>query len=481
MLFVRSYASPTGLASPVNSERWMSQTVELVTGPALPAARSDAVVPLLEDDMQPAGRDADTCPTMFEANLLNKGPIGTGQSLMLERPDDAPCEQARFSWFSVHIWQRESVTAAALVKRIMHPHSALAVHAFDRFDRVVAQWSRRRELDADRAAIASGSAGALASALLRMRLVTDLNNRVLRCIAEDPDTAFFEPDTTLSEDLVYRIELGEAGDPAAHLDDRAPHPTDTHPPDRQRIETAGVPIDDALMTRAARPVSPADLAVTQGLFRDWAGLSKDISTGLQDEARRRLAGYREHLQTVAGRTNPAVTVLHEALLRPTLLLALVGVVCLVVAGGCVLAALYGGEQDRQAWRLLTGIAVFGAVGFGFMLSWLVRLWSGRREPYLVLSAEGIASPGLAGTLRWLDIQAISVSRFPVRIKLALYRTTPLPPRTRRIRRLQHDVRRHAIQFAGMLPGGMPAAALQAMLLQRAQAAHAQSRLDGPSV
>ncbi len=367
-----------------------------------------------------------------------------------------------------------------LLERVVHPHSALAVHAYDRFDRVVAQWSRQRELEADRAAIASGSAGALASSLLRMRLVTDLNNRVLRYIAEQPDTAFFELETTLSEDLVYRIEVGEAGDPAAQLDDRAPHPTDTHPPDRQRIETAGVPINAALMARAARPVSPAEFAVVQGLFQYWEGLSKDISAGLQDEARQMLAKYREHLQTVAGRTDPAVTVLHESLLRPTLLLTVLGLVCLVVAVGCILSAHYGGEQDRQAWRLLTGIAVFGTIGFSFVLSWIVRLWRGRHQPYLVLSAEGVVSPGFAGTLRWLDIQAISVSALPARIELKLYRGAPLPTRTRRIRRLQHDVRQHGLQFAGMLPRDMSAAALQATLLQRAQAAHAQSRLDARS-
>ncbi|MGI4944507.1 MAG: M48 family metalloprotease [Janthinobacterium lividum] len=368
-----------------------------------------------------------------------------------------------------------------LLERVVHPHSALAVHAYDRFDRVVAQWSRRRELDADRAAIASGSAAALASSLLRVGLVTDLNNRVLRCIAEEPDTAFFEEGTTLSEDLVYRIEVGEAGDPAAHLDDRAPHPTDTHPPDRQRIEAAGITIDDALMARAARPVAPAEFAVAQGLFRDWECLSKDISAGLQDEARQMLARYREHLQIRAGRTNPSVTVLHEALLRPTLLLAVLGAVCLVVAVGCILSALYGGEQDRQAWRLLAGIAVFGAIGFGFVVSWIVRLWRGRPEPNLVLSAEGVVSPGFVGTLRWLDIQAVSVSVLPVRIELLLRRDVPMPTRTRRIRRLQHDVRQHGLQFAGMLPRGMSAAALQATLLQRAQAAHARNRLDAPPV
>ena len=118
VLFVRSYASPTSLASPAEGERWMTRTVDLVTGPALPSARGAAVLPLLETDMQPVGMEAATCPTMFEANLLTKGPIGTGHSLLLERLPDTACDQARFSWFSVRIWQREPVTAAALVKRL---------------------------------------------------------------------------------------------------------------------------------------------------------------------------------------------------------------------------------------------------------------------------------------------------------------------------------------------------------------------------
>lgn len=190
--------------------------------------------------------------------------------------------------------------------------------------------------------------------------------------------------------------------------------------------------------------------------------------------------YREHLQAVAGQTDPDVTVLHEALLRPTLLLALLGLICVIFAVGCILAALYGGEQDRQAWGLLTGVAIFGAIGFGFVTFWGIRLWRGRREPFLALSSEGIVSPGFAGTLRWLDIEVLSVSALPARIVLVLGRGAPLPPRTKRIARLQHDVRQHAVQFAGMLPRGMSAATLQAMLLRRAQAAHAQSRLDAPS-
>lgn len=118
LLFVRSYASPVSLANPQESERWMGRTVDLVTGPDLPNARGAAAAKLIDADMRPDGIDAATCPTIFESNLLSKGPIGSGQSLMLEQPDGAPCEDARFSWLSMRIWQREPVTAAGLAARL---------------------------------------------------------------------------------------------------------------------------------------------------------------------------------------------------------------------------------------------------------------------------------------------------------------------------------------------------------------------------
>ena len=119
LLFMRSYGSPTALATVQEGERWMDRTVDLVAGPALAEARGPAAVARLVDaDLLPDGKDAATCPTSFDANLLAKGPIGSGQSLLLDRPDGAPCEQARFSWLSMRIWQREPVTAQALAARL---------------------------------------------------------------------------------------------------------------------------------------------------------------------------------------------------------------------------------------------------------------------------------------------------------------------------------------------------------------------------
>ncbi len=145
LLFMRSYGAPTAFATPQEGERWMDRTADLVAGPALAEARGPATVARLVDaDLVPDGRNAATCPTSFDANLLTKGPIGSGHSLRLERPDGAPCEQARFSWLSMRIWQREPVVAGALAARL---DSRLGTATLSRdFDRntVTYRWTTNR-------------------------------------------------------------------------------------------------------------------------------------------------------------------------------------------------------------------------------------------------------------------------------------------------------------------------------------------------
>ena len=361
-----------------------------------------------------------------------------------------------------------------LLEHAVHPHTALAIRAFQRFDHVVAHWSRQRELEADRAAVAAGSAAALASSLLRVGLVDGLLNQTMRSIAEHPETT--PPD--LATTLANRLGTAAAGDPAAHLGDHAPHPTDTHPPIWQRIKAAGVPIDGALLAHAARPVSEAEALAAQGLFADWSGVSHGLSDNLQAWAAERLQAHRSRLRDVAGQAGAGVTLLHASLLRPAVSLALFGSFCLAVSAGCILAAVGSVQQDREAWRLLGSIAAVSAVGFGFTILWTVRVLRGRRAPYLVLTPEGMQSSGFEGTLRWLDTRAISVSAFQAVTQIWLHPHATLPRRTGRIRRLQIVRDKHAVQFAGILPRGMSASTLQALLLRNAKAAHARNTLHG---
>jgi Zn-dependent protease with chaperone function len=367
-----------------------------------------------------------------------------------------------------------------LLERAVHPHTTLAVQAYEQFSHVVAHWDRVRELEADRAAIVSGSAVALASSLLRTGIAAALVRDELAHITKRPDQAALD----ITEAPVARIGTDGANDAASHLGDQAPHPTDTHPPTWERIEAAGVAVDEALLARAARPVDPADFAAMRALFTDWDALARLITAPLRDRALQQQEDQHAALRAAAAATAGAgETALYASLLRPALGLKVFGLFCLLIGVGCVLAARYGGVQDRESWRLLAGVAAACAIGLGFVARWSWRLWRGRAIPYLVLSEDGIRSRGLDGAVPWLDVIRIGVSarRSPT-TWFVLRPDAALPQRTGLIRLLQIDGERRAIQIMGLLQRSLTETALRTLLLCYADAAYARDCLqaDGPA-
>ena len=141
VLFVRSYAAPTAIPTAAEGERWMDETVALLTGPALAQARGLAAVRLAGVPMVTHERLDGRCPTMFDADLRQKGAIATGQSIMLERAENGRCEEARFSSMSMRVWQRGPVTAKALAERLDAKLGAAAVSRDFKWDTVDYRWS----------------------------------------------------------------------------------------------------------------------------------------------------------------------------------------------------------------------------------------------------------------------------------------------------------------------------------------------------
>ena len=367
--------------------------------------------------------------------------------------------------------------ADRFLKGVVHPHTALANHVFERFDLVVLHWSRVRELEADRAAVASGSAEALGSSLLRDGLVRDLLQAELDRIAEHLDNA----PSDLAATLVARTRAGSIGDPAQHGGDQAPHPTDTHPPSWQRIAAAGLAWDDTLMARAGRPVDEAEFAAVRALFADWDALSRRVTDDVRLQSVEHHRQHREQLHEMAGAAEAGATELRASLLLPGLGLLLLGSFCLLVAAGCAWAALYGGPQDQEAWPLLGSIAACGVVGLGFTVLWTVRLLRGRGVPYLVLTPEGLHSPGFVGVVPWLAVHTLHASAvFSPTTAFHLRPDAELPQRTGVIRRMHVNRPLRAVQFMALLPRGMKAAALQDLLTRYADAAYARAALEGQS-
>ena len=375
-------------------------------------------------------------------------------------------------------WGKDA--ADRFLKGVVHPHTALANHVFERFALVVLHWSRVRELEADRAAVASGSAEALGSSLLRVGLVDDLLGAELDQIAEHPDAA--PPD--LAASVVARTGANGIGDPARHGGDQVSHPTDTHPPSRQRIAAAGLAMDDALMGRAARPVGEAEFASVRALFADWNALARRVTDDVRLLHLERHRQHREQLREMAGATGATgagATELYASVRLPALGLLLLGSFCLLVAVGCTWAARYGIPQDQDAWPMLGAVAACGVAGLGFTVLWTVRLLRDRNVPYLVLTPEGFHSPGLVGVVPWLALRAWQVSAFGSPSTEFHFRPdAELPRRTGAIRRLHVNRPLQAVHFVALRPRGMKAAAFQNLLSRYANAAHARAALDGGS-
>lgn len=114
------------------------------------------------------------------------------------------------------------------------------------FDEAVHHWSRERELAAD--AFSSRIAGAVPAALALLRSAV-LHERVEEALACNRDAPPHQREGVLP---VLRRLVAERGlaDPRDHLDDRQPHPLDTHPPLRQRLDALGVAITPDLLAHA---------------------------------------------------------------------------------------------------------------------------------------------------------------------------------------------------------------------------------------
>ncbi len=360
-----------------------------------------------------------------------------------------------------------------VLERILHPAAALGEHVLARFDGVVKHWSRQRELEADRAALGAAPPAALATALLRTAVAGEMVDAQLHALAEHPGKA---PADLVAQTLAIARSQGFI-EPGRHLAERQPHPTDTHPPTRQRIEAAGVAVEDALLAAAARPVQAGELAAAQALFADWPGLCAAVTAQLREVAEgheeRRLA----RVAAAAAAVGPAPVELHEARGRMLAALGIAAVICLGLGAGCAWLLVFGGSEPEAGTNaVLAGMAAaFGLGGVAACVG-IVR-FARTRAPFLVLDAQGFRSPGLVGTVAWSAVAGIAVSGgrgLTTVVTLAPGQT--LPARTGRLWRLRTRPRRQAVVLSGLTPRGMTAQAYLDLLLRHRRAALAREEL-----
>ncbi|AWN55417.1 hypothetical protein DK412_04895 [Methylobacterium sp. 17Sr1-1] len=118
---------------------------------------------------------------------------------------------------------------------LLGPSLRLGRFVMERFHLAVRHGSRVREFAANAAGAGVTSTEAAARALLRSGAVAPRIAETLAAAAEAPDAA--PPDLVAA--VLARAVACDLDDPALHLEAEQAHPTDTHPPTRERVVALG--------------------------------------------------------------------------------------------------------------------------------------------------------------------------------------------------------------------------------------------------
>ncbi|KQP08492.1 peptidase M48 [Methylobacterium sp. Leaf99] len=330
---------------------------------------------------------------------------------------------------------------------LLSPSLRLGVFVMERFHLAVRHWSRAREFAADAAGAGPTSVDAAARALLRTGAVAPRISETLDAAAGARGSA---PADLVAASLERTIARG-LDDPAAHLEAEQAHPTDTHPPTRERVAALGRALDAELLAAAAAVPPPHALGQLAAYFADPTGLCRAATDDFLGAVRARDAAFRAHLEATVAEIGTEERVLRENT-RP-------GAIALLVAGGFFigvallwLVAGLPGLSANQAWLVVAVALACGAVlaGFGG-----VRLWRGERTT-MILSPEALAVPGLDRSIPWDSVADLDMAtrQNGVVTRLLLPPEAPFPKAVPGGRKVKLDAPHRIVTITAGLPRKM---------------------------
>ncbi|WP_102960862.1 M48 family metallopeptidase [Mangrovicella endophytica] len=379
----------------------------------------------------------------------------------------------RFAPIHAGLWRAigalQNGEAAGLMLR---PAATLGFQALKTFDNSVGHWSRLREFEADRlGSMVSGPEGA-ASALLRSAAVSAVIDRVLMRAYQAPGAA--------PPDLIAAIcaEAGREGvpDPAEHLEERQPHPTDSHPPTRQRIAALSVTVDETLLRRASRVPDANDAALPGLLFRKWPQLCATLSADFLDRARHVGAARQAQLEADAALMPEGETAIYD---NGKPMIWTMGILAVLMGGFAVasiaFAAGLGIAHDPSATTIIlcvTSLIALLAAGY----AWYVH--RSMQTPVLVLTPTHLKSRVLTEPIAWTSISDFKVyasNRFALQLLLKEGTAIPAKSRVALYSKIQRKKRLVTLGFLGVK--GMKPDAFAELVDRHLRAAYARASLQ----
>ncbi|PWC90735.1 hypothetical protein TSH100_01450 [Azospirillum sp. TSH100] len=380
----------------------------------------------------------------------------------------------RFAPIHAGLWR----TLTALGERtgtggfMLAPALHLGFHTLESFDIAVAQHRRQRELEADRRASLVSGPESVPLALLRTATLAPAIVGTLNDAFSAPDNA--GPD--LMADILRRVEDG-LPDPAVHLEECQPHPTDNHPTTALRISTLGVQIDERLLTRAARGPSAEDTGLPHRLFADWGWICHTLTAGFLDEARQAHRLNREELEAAAAAVPTEHTVLYENG-RP--MIWAMGFIAAIFAAFGIGVIAFGRElglgNDSGTRAFVGGVT---ALGVCFALGYAAWVRHKTKGPLMTLTPDALMSARLREPIAWTDVAGMQVAAARrLALVLALHEEAPLPNRIGFSIYNKVNRRNRTVVLEAMGIRGMKAAEFDALVRRYLSAAYARRQLAG---
>ncbi len=275
-----------------------------------------------------------------------------------------------------------------LQRTTLWPAFMLGEYFMERFDHAVNHWSRVRELAADAAGAKLTGNTAIASALVRISAIDPLlqqgvSTHVARATNPSSEHVLTRdlPGSVVQELAAQPLTLPEE-DMAASL----PHPSDTHPSNRERLASLQVTVEEAV-SRGTRPIIAAQAcAAMDHYFADPQALRARITEDFLGHYVEQDAAIVQELRSHAGNATEEVRLHEGARLRGWITLGCFSFFLLLGLGLLVLPYLLPQVfVDANSTMKLVGILLL--ICMAFLLPLSLRMLTRANKTALLLTPE----------------------------------------------------------------------------------------------
>ncbi|MBV7566028.1 M48 family metallopeptidase [Pseudomonas sp. PDM27] len=275
-----------------------------------------------------------------------------------------------------------------LQRTTLWPAFMLGEYFMERFDHAVSHWSRVRELAADAAGAQLTGNIAIASALVRISAIDPLlhqgvSTHVVHATNPSAEHVLTRdlPGSVLQELTAQPLTLPEE-EMAASL----PHPSDTHPSNRERLASLQVTVEEAV-SRGTRPIIAAQAsAAMDHYFADPQALRARITEDFLGHYVEQDAAVVQALRNHAGNATEEVRLHEGARLRGWITLGCFSLFMLLGLGLLILPYLLPQVfVDADATMKLVGILLL--ISMAFLLPLSLRMLTRANKTALLLTPE----------------------------------------------------------------------------------------------